>query len=97
MCNRRETSLHVVAALARSGSAAGAGQSSRAATVAAAPAISQPASRSGIEDAGADSDTERMNARSSPVDAEARTELTTPLNNTAKPTTAIDTVATATC
>ena len=51
-----------------------------------APASSHPASRSGIELTGPVSETGRMNASSSEVDAPARAELTTPANSTKKPT-----------
>ena len=52
-----------------------------------ADASAQPASRDGIADAGAVSETGRMNASSSEVVAPASTELTTPANRTPKPTT----------
>ena len=55
----------------------------------AAPASSQPASRAGIEPTGPASETGRMKPSSSEVDALASTELTTPANRTAKPTTNI--------
>ncbi len=73
----------------RSGSRAGAGHNSVMASRDAAPASSHPASRSGIELAGARSETGRMNASSSEVDAPARAELTTPANSTKKPTTSM--------
>ena len=52
-----------------------------------------PASRSGTADAGAASDTGKMNASSSDVVAPASTELTTPAKITPNPTTAIATAA----
>ncbi len=52
-------------------------------------AMPQPASRSGIEDAGPASVTGRMKASSSDVVAPASTELTTPAKITAKPTSAV--------
>ena len=64
------------------------------ASSAAPAAIPQPASRSGTADAGAASDTGKMNASSSAVLAPARTELTTPAKITPNPTTAIATAAT---
>ena len=63
------------------------------ATSAAPPAIPSPASRSGTAEAGAASDTGKMNASSSAVVAPASTELTTPAKITPNPTTAIATAA----
>ena len=74
--------------------AAGAGHSRPIASSAAPAASPQPARRSGIDDAGAASETGRMNASSNDVVAEARTELTTPANRTAKPTSAIESAPT---
>ena len=69
----------------RSGSAPGAGHSSVTASTDSPPAIDQPASRSGIEDAGPGSDTGRMKPSSSEVVAPASTELTTPEKMIATP------------
>src|SRR6185369_2769479 len=71
------------------GSRAGAGQRKRTASSDATEASPQPASRDGIADAGAVSDTGRMKASSSEVVAPASTELTTPAKITPKPTSAI--------
>jgi hypothetical protein len=67
----------------------GAGQSTAIATRAAAEAMLQPISRSGIVEAGLACETGRMNASSSEVDALASTELTTPAKSTPNATTAI--------
>ena len=64
------------------------------ATIETAPASPQPATRSGIEETGPGSDTGKMKASSSEVVAPASTELTTPANRIAKPTTAIASAAT---
>ena len=82
-----------MAAGPRNGSRAGVGQSSSTASSDATEASPQPASRDGIEAAGAISDTGRMKASSSDVVAPASTELTTPAKITAKPTTAMATAA----
>ena len=74
---------------ARSGSRVGAGQRAAIATSETAPAIPHPASRSGIDAAVPGSDSGRMNASSSDVEAAASTELTTPAKSTQKATTAI--------
>src|ERR1700736_1289890 len=90
---RPAAARHAAPAAPRSRSCAGAGHRSAVATSAAPPAIPQPASRSGTADAGAASDTGKMNASSSAVVAPARTELTTPAKITPNPTTAIATAA----
>ena len=77
----------------RSGSREADGQSSAIAASAAAEARHQPASRSGIVDAGLASETGRMNERSSEVDALASTELTTPAKSTPNATRAMATAA----
>ena len=74
-------------------SVSGAGQSATIAISEAAPAIPQPASRSGISEAGAVSETGRMNERSNGTVAAASTELTTPANTMQKAATAIAAVA----
>src|ERR1700722_19356573 len=81
------------AAAPRSRSRAGAGHRNAVATSATPAAIPHPASRSGTADAGAASDTGKMNASSSAVVAPASTELTTPAKITPNPTTAIATAA----
>src|ERR1700761_3512396 len=78
-------------ALTRIGSRVAAGHRNAIAITDAPAAIPQPATRSGICDAGPGSDTGRMNASSSDVVALAITELTTAENRTTKATTAIPT------
>ena len=85
MANARQAAT----AGARSGSRVGAGQRTAIATIEAAAAMPQPASRSGIEAAVPGSDSGRMNASSSDVEAAASTELTTPAKSTQKATSAI--------
>src|SRR5437763_11374428 len=87
--SRPAIARHASIADSRSGLRAGAGHSTAIATSAAPDASPQPARRSGIEEAGPASDTGRMNASSSEVEAPASTELTTPANSTQKATTAI--------
>ena len=91
--SRAASARQAAAAAPRSRSRAGAGHSSAVATSATPAAIPQPASRSGTADAGAASDTGKMNASSSAVVAPASTELTTPAKITPNPTTAIATAA----
>ena len=71
----------------------GAGHRRRIAGSDAAPASAQPASRSGIAEAGTRIDTARMNDSSSDTVAAANTELTTPAKSTQNPATAIPSVA----
>jgi hypothetical protein len=98
--------VHAISARSRSASArqasiaatrtelrAGEGHSSEIARTETAPARPQPAMRSGIEETGPGSDTGRMNASSSEVVAPASTELTTPANRIANPTTPIASAA----
>src|SRR5215470_13124136 len=87
--SRVASALQAAAAAPRSRSRAGAGHSSAVATSATPPANPQPANRSGTADAGAASDTGKMNASSNAVVAPASTELTTPAKITQNPTTAI--------
>ena len=77
----------------RSGSRAGAGHRNLIAISDTAPASGQPASRSGIELTGPRSETDRMNASSSEVDALASAELTTPANSTKNATTSMASAA----
>ncbi len=81
-----------IAAL-RSGSRAGAGQSTEIANRDAAVAMPKPSSLVTMSDASAGSETGRMNVRSSAVEALASTELTTPAKSTAKATSPIETAA----
>src|SRR4029079_14110050 len=91
--SRAASARHAAAEGPRSRSRAGAGHRRVVATSATPAAIAQPASRSGTADAGAASDTGKMNASSSAVVAPASTELTTPAKITPNATTAIATVA----
>ena len=90
---RAASARHAATAGARSGPRVGAGHSNEIASSAATEARPQPSSRSGIVDAGLASETGRMNASSSDVDALASTELTTPAKSTQNATTAIEIAA----
>ena len=90
---RAASARHAAPAAPRSGSRAGAGHNSPTAMNEAADARPQPASRSGIDDAGPANDTGRMNASSSATVAPASTELTTPAKSTPNPTIAIASAA----
>src|SRR5262245_51975821 len=95
--SRRAASARQAAvAAARKRSPLGVGQRKTMAGSDAAPASAQPASRSGICEAGAGIETGRMNARSIATVADASTELTTPAKSTQNPTTVIAVVATQT-
>ena len=91
--SRAASARQAAAAGPRSRSRAGAGHKNATATSATPPAIPQPASRLGTADAGAASDTGKMNASSSAVVAAASTELITPAKITPNPATAIATAA----
>src|SRR5271156_2533548 len=90
---RAASALQAVGAAESSVPGAGAGHSRPTANSEAAPAIAQPASRSGSDDTPPGRVEGRMNASRSAVLAPARTELTTPTNRITKPTTTIVTAA----
>jgi hypothetical protein len=86
--NRTARARQVAIKSPRNWSRGGAGHNTEMASVATAAAISQPTSRSGIDDVGARRETGRMKASSSEVVVAVITELTTPAKMTTRPTSA---------